>query len=76
MFAREGCTGITITHLPEEEPDVKDAKRMIEESGAIVNTVCVDLMEEANCKAVIESHIQRFGKLNIIVDNASKQMGG
>lgn len=74
MFAREGCSGITITHLPQEEEDAKEAKRVIEESGASVNLVSVDLMEEGDCKRVVDSHIRKFGKLNILVNNASKQM--
>jgi len=74
MFAREGASGITITYLPEEEADVKDAKKMIEDSGAQCNTVCVDLMDHSACQKLVESHIQKFGKLNILVNNASKQL--
>lgn len=74
MFAREGCTGITISHLPEEHEDAIAAKKQIEESGAQANVVACDLMEEANCRKLVGSHIQKFGKLNILVNNASKQM--
>jgi len=74
MFAREGCSGITITYLPEEEPDARDAQRSLEEAGARVNLVSGDLMNENHCKAVIDSHIKAFGKLNILVNNASKQI--
>ncbi|PPQ79427.1 hypothetical protein CVT25_002697 [Psilocybe cyanescens] len=74
MFAREGATGITISYLPEEADDAKDAKKMIEDSGATCNVVEVDLMEEKNCKSVVDSHLQKFGKLDILVNNASKQI--
>jgi len=74
MFAREGASGITITYLPEEEADVKDAKKMIEDSGAQCNPICVDLMDHLACQKLVESHIQKFGKLNILVNNASKQL--
>ncbi|KAF9535597.1 NAD(P)-binding protein [Crepidotus variabilis] len=74
LFSREGASGITITYLPEEEADVKDAKKMIEDSGAKCNIICLDLMEESSCKQLVESHIQNFGKLNILVNNASKQI--
>lgn len=73
-FAREGCTGITISHLPQEAEDAQRAKAQIEGAGAQVNLVSVDLMEEANCKKLVESHLQKFGKLNILVNNASKQL--
>lgn len=74
MFAREGCTGITVTYLPEEHEDAKAAKASLEEAGATVNLVSGDLMDEQYCKSVIDSHIKAFGKLNILVNNASKQM--
>ncbi|TFK41814.1 NAD(P)-binding protein [Crucibulum laeve] len=74
MFAREGCTGITIGYLPEEEVDAKDAKRLIEESGAKVNLFAADLMEENACKSIVDSHLKAFKKLDILVNNASKQI--
>jgi NAD(P)-dependent dehydrogenase (short-subunit alcohol dehydrogenase family) len=74
MFAREGCTGITISYLPEEHQDAQDAKTQIEQAGSTVNLVPGNLMDEENCKKLVNSHLQRFGKLNILVNNASKQM--
>jgi len=73
MFAREGMSGITITYLEQETPDAQDAKAQIEAAGAKCNLVCVDLVIEANCKKVVESHIEKFGKLNVLVNNASTQ---
>ncbi|TFK30937.1 NAD(P)-binding protein [Coprinopsis marcescibilis] len=74
MFSREGCSGITISYLPDEEADAKDAKRLVEESGAKCNIVPGDLMDETVCKKLVQSHLQAFGKLNILVNNASKQI--
>ena len=74
MFAREGCTGITITYLPEEKEDAKDAKKMTEESGATCSIVEGDLMDQSACQTLVENHIQKFGKLDVLVNNASKQM--
>jgi len=74
MFAREGATGITISYLPEEEADALDAKKMIEDAGAKCNIIKLDLMGEKACKALVDSHIQQFGKLDILVNNASKQI--
>ena len=69
MFAREGASGITITYLPEEESDAKDAQRLIEESGAKVNLFKADLMDESACEQLVQSHMKAFGKLNILVNN-------
>ncbi|KJA28385.1 hypothetical protein HYPSUDRAFT_33754 [Hypholoma sublateritium FD-334 SS-4] len=74
MFSREGCTGITITYLPEEKEDAKDAKKMIEDSGVTCNVVEGDLMDQSSCQKLVETHIQKFGKLDILVNNASKQL--
>jgi len=74
MFAREGCTGITITYLPNEKEDAEEAKRDIEHAGAKANIIEVDLMQERDCQKVVDSHMGAFGKLNILVNNASKQI--
>ncbi|GLB35857.1 putative KR domain containing protein [Lyophyllum shimeji] len=74
MFAREGCTGITLNYLPQEQEDANDAKAAIEADGAKVNLVSGDLTSTAQCKALVDSHMAKFGKLNILVNNASKQI--
>ncbi|KAF8888838.1 NAD(P)-binding protein [Infundibulicybe gibba] len=63
MFALEGCASITISHLPQEREDAKEAKLTIEKLGAKVNLVSVDLMQIEDCKTLVESHIRAFGKL-------------
>lgn len=74
MFAREGCAAITIAHLAEETPDAMDAKATIEAAGAQVELFSGDLMQEAQCRMLVETHMRRFGKLDVLVNNASKQM--
>jgi len=74
LFAREGASGITITYLPEEEQDAQDVKKELESAGAKVNLIKGDLMDEQHCKNAVDSHIKAFGKLNILVNNASKQI--
>lgn len=74
FFAREGCKGITITYLPAEKEDAEDAKKMIESDGAKVHLCQTDLRHEKDCKKVVEEHMKAFGQLDILVNNASKQM--
>lgn len=74
MFAREGCTGITIAHLPEEREDAENVKKEIESSGARVNLFPCNLEIEDQCKNLVDNHMQQFGKLNVLVNNASKQI--
>ncbi|KAL1740577.1 hypothetical protein HDZ31DRAFT_47207 [Schizophyllum fasciatum] len=73
-FAREGASGITITYLPEEEADARDAKKDIEASGAKVVTVKVDLINEDDCKRVVDEHVKAFGRVDVLVNNASRQV--
>jgi NAD(P)-dependent dehydrogenase (short-subunit alcohol dehydrogenase family) len=74
MFAMEGARGITITYLPEEEPDAKDAAKAIEAAGAKAVIVSCDLRSNDDCKKVVDAHIEAFGTMNVLVNNASKQM--
>ncbi|EPQ53270.1 oxidoreductase [Gloeophyllum trabeum ATCC 11539] len=74
LFAREGARGITIAHLPEEKEDAESAKIDLEKEGAKCLLVPCNLMEEADCKAVVDAHVRVFGTLNILVNNASKQI--
>jgi NAD(P)-dependent dehydrogenase (short-subunit alcohol dehydrogenase family) len=74
MFALEGARGITITYLPEEEEDATEAARDIEAAGAKVVTVKCDLEQHDDCKRVVDEHLKAFGTINVLVNNASKQM--
>jgi NAD(P)-dependent dehydrogenase (short-subunit alcohol dehydrogenase family) len=53
----------------------QDVKKAIEEDpqckGRKVLLVPADLMDEANCKDVVEKHIKEYGHLEILVNNVS-----
>jgi len=72
LFAREGCD-ISFVHLPEEEEDAKKTCKMIEQAGRKANPMALNIREEENCKKAVEQHMQKFGKLNILVNNAAMQ---
>ena len=46
------------------------AKRILDETGREVLTVVADVTEEEDCKNVIAKAVEKFGKLNILVNNA------
>ncbi|ORX40166.1 putative oxidoreductase [Kockovaella imperatae] len=73
MFAREGAD-VTIVYLPHEEEDAQRTKKAIEADGAKCLCVPFDLMKAENCKSVVDKHIEAYGKLDILVNNASKQI--
>ncbi|GJE85374.1 oxidoreductase [Phanerochaete sordida] len=72
LFAREGCD-VTIVHLPEEQKDADDTVEHIRKEGREGLSIPFDLENFKNANEVIEKHLQKFGKLDILVNNASKQ---
>lgn len=74
MFAIEGLRGVTISHLPQEIEDAKTAADDITMYGCSVNLVALNLQHDADCQRLVESHMEKFGHLNVLVNNASKQM--
>lgn len=76
MFAREGCK-VTIAHLPEEQEDADKVIKLVREAPEgekEIQSIPGDLREESYCKSLVEAHVKKFGKLDIAVNNASKQI--
>jgi NADP-dependent 3-hydroxy acid dehydrogenase YdfG len=49
-------------------------KKAIEEDGGECLCLALDLMKEENVKKVVDEHMKKYGALDILVNNASKQM--
>ncbi|KAI5810040.1 hypothetical protein DFH27DRAFT_172238 [Peziza echinospora] len=73
LMAREGAD-ITIVYLPQEQVDAEETKKMVEKENQHCLTLPFDLMDYNNCKKAVELHIEKFGKIDVLVNNASKQM--
>ena len=71
-FAREGAN-VAIVYLPEEETDARETKRLVEAEGRQCLTLSGDLRKLEFCEQVVADTIARFGKLNILVNNAAVQ---
>lgn len=72
-MAREGAD-VTIVYLPEEQADADDTKKRVERENQQCLTLPFDLMDNKACKAVIDKHIEKFGRIDILVNNAAKQI--
>jgi NAD(P)-dependent dehydrogenase (short-subunit alcohol dehydrogenase family) len=72
-FAREGAD-VLISYLPEEEEDARVTAQWIERAGC--RCVCVpgDIRTEAHCRKLVDTAIEKFGKLDVLVNNAAFQM--
>ena len=73
LFAREGCN-VTVVHLPEEKDDALETKSLVEKEGKRCLLIAFDLTDIRSVKKVVDLHIDAFGKLDILVNNASRQV--
>ncbi|CAO1618855.1 unnamed protein product [Sympodiomycopsis kandeliae] len=76
MFAREGAH-VSVVYLPEEQKDADDILELAKQNPTgekTLNLIAADLMDEEQVKGVVEKHLKAFGKLDIVVNNASKQI--
>lgn len=71
-FAREGAD-VLISYLSEDK-DAQDTARLVEEAGQRAVLVPGDLDTAEQCRKVIDTAVQEFGKIDILVSNAAYQM--
>lgn len=72
-FAREGAD-VLIAFLPEEEPDAENVKKQIDAAGRKCVCFPADLSQEENCMKLVETAVKELGGLDILVNNAAKQV--
>ncbi|GGW50834.1 SDR family oxidoreductase [Arenibacter certesii] len=70
-FAREGAD-VAIVYL-EEDKDAEDTKLAIEREGRECLLIKGDVRTEKFCKNAVKKTVEKFGKLNIVVNNAAVQ---
>ena len=74
-----GLAGITITAAPgsdetssQIENELQTAISVIEKTGTKVNAVFSDVGQSDDCKHAIDSHMEAFPSLDILINNAGK----
>jgi NAD(P)-dependent dehydrogenase (short-subunit alcohol dehydrogenase family) len=70
-FAREGAD-VAIVYL-EEDDDARETKKMVESEGRECMIIEGDLKDENFCKSAVKRCIDKFSKLNVLVNNAAVQ---
>lgn len=70
-FAREGAD-VAIVYLDENE-DAKETQALVEAEGTSCLLLQGDIRSEEVCKRAVQTTLNRFGKLNILVNNAAEQ---
>jgi len=66
-LARAGATLAIAGRNPEKNAA---AARELEALGAQVLTLSADVTQEADCKALVQATLERFGRLDILINNA------
>jgi NAD(P)-dependent dehydrogenase (short-subunit alcohol dehydrogenase family) len=70
-MAREGAN-VAIVYL-EEDADADEALRAVEDEGGEAIKMAGDIGDEAFCRAAVKETVERFGRLDILVNNAAEQ---
>jgi NAD(P)-dependent dehydrogenase (short-subunit alcohol dehydrogenase family) len=70
-FAKEGAN-VVIVYLNEHE-DAKETQTFVENEGTNCLLLAGDVGQEAFCHEVVSNTIDKFGKVDIIVNNAAEQ---
>lgn len=72
-YAREGAD-VAFTYLPAEREDAEQTTKLIAEAGRTAVAIEGDLTDETFCKELVEQSVKELGGLDIIVNNAGKQI--
>jgi hypothetical protein len=70
-FAREGAD-VAFAYL-NEDPDAEVTRKVVEDSGHQVLALKGDITDEAVCRRIIEDTVKRFGRIDVLVNNAAYQ---
>lgn len=70
-FAKEGAA-VAILYL-EEEKDANETQRLVEEHGGKCLLIAGDVGKEEFCRKAVARIIKKFGKIDILVNNAAEQ---
>jgi len=72
LFAREGAD-VAFVHLKEEDADARETCRWIQREGRECLSIVGDVKDPAFCKRAVEETVRKFGRLDVLVNNAAFQ---
>ncbi|KAK2733451.1 hypothetical protein FQN57_002105 [Myotisia sp. PD_48] len=73
LMAREGAD-ITIVYLPEEHDDAVATEQAVKKEGRSCLLIAGNLMDIDTCKDAVDQHVKKYGRVDVLVNNASKQI--
>ncbi|KAJ5184951.1 Short-chain dehydrogenase/reductase SDR [Penicillium cf. griseofulvum] len=72
LMAREGAD-VSIVYLPSEQPDAQTTKKSVEQENQACLLIQGDLRDRNSCRRAVDEHVKKYGSINVLVNNASKQ---
>lgn len=60
-----------MTTARQSEADARETARLVREAGSDADTHMADISDAAQAKALVEATVARFGRLDVLVNNAS-----
>jgi NAD(P)-dependent dehydrogenase (short-subunit alcohol dehydrogenase family) len=70
-FAREGAD-VMISYL-DEHGDARTTLGLVEDAGRKAEAIAGDVQDESNCRSLVQRALEKFGRLDILVNNAAYQ---
>ncbi|MCF4996796.1 glucose 1-dehydrogenase [Pseudomonas syringae] len=71
-FAREGAD-VAVGYLNEHE-DAKETARWVESAGRQCLLLPGDIADKAVCQSLVDKTVEKFGRIDVLVNNAAFQM--
>jgi NAD(P)-dependent dehydrogenase (short-subunit alcohol dehydrogenase family) len=73
-LAREGASGVLVNDLASRREDGEETVRLIEQEGGHAAFVAGDVSVEDDCRALVATTIQAFGRLDFAHNNAGVEL--
>lgn len=71
LFAKEGAD-VAVVYLSEDK-DARETKQAVEKYGRRCELIRGDISQEKFCKSAVEKAIKKFGRIDVLVNNAAVQ---
>ncbi len=72
LFAKEGAD-VVFTYVAEEKADAEETVKAVEQQGRKAHAIVADFAQPAVAIKIVEEVVSKFGKLDILVNNAAYQ---
>ncbi|MDZ4683626.1 MAG: SDR family oxidoreductase [Planctomycetaceae bacterium] len=72
LYAREGAD-VAIVYLPPEQSDADETQRAVVKEGRQALLISGDVTDRGFCDRAVDQTVERFGRLDILVNNAAYQ---